>query len=44
MYKLTFVELHFFQISPITVRGNEILRWAVEQVDIGTPDYADLIS
>uniref|UniRef100_A0A8R1XWZ6 SH2 domain-containing protein n=1 Tax=Onchocerca volvulus TaxID=6282 RepID=A0A8R1XWZ6_ONCVO len=33
----------FHEISPITVRGNEILRWAVGQMDIGFPDYADLI-
>ncbi|KAM3725188.1 SH2 domain-containing protein 4B [Dirofilaria immitis] len=33
----------FHEISPITVRGNEILRWAVGQVDINLPDYADLI-
>uniref|UniRef100_A0A0R3S133 SH2 domain-containing protein n=1 Tax=Elaeophora elaphi TaxID=1147741 RepID=A0A0R3S133_9BILA len=34
----------FHKISPITIRGNELLRWAVGQVDTGLPDYADLIS
>ncbi|OZC10551.1 hypothetical protein X798_02300 [Onchocerca flexuosa] len=33
----------FHEISPITVRGNEILRWAIGQMDIDFPDYADLI-
>uniref|UniRef100_A0A915PHZ0 SH2 domain-containing protein n=1 Tax=Setaria digitata TaxID=48799 RepID=A0A915PHZ0_9BILA len=33
----------FHEVSPITSKGNEILRWAVGQVDIVMPDYADLI-
>ncbi|VDO23560.1 unnamed protein product [Brugia timori] len=33
----------FHEISPITSKGNEILRWAVGQVDTNLPDYADLI-
>ncbi|VDM95338.1 unnamed protein product [Thelazia callipaeda] len=34
----------FHEISPITRSGNEILRWAVGQVDLNVPDYATLIS
>ncbi|CAG9532299.1 unnamed protein product [Cercopithifilaria johnstoni] len=34
----------FHKISPITIRGHELLRWAVGQVDTDLPDYADLIS
>ncbi|VDK84520.1 unnamed protein product [Litomosoides sigmodontis] len=33
----------FHKISPITVKGHELLRWAVGQVDPDFPDYADLI-
>lgn len=35
--------ISFHEVSPITVKGNEILRWAVGQVDL-LPDYADLFS
>ncbi|KAL3983135.1 SH2 domain family protein [Acanthocheilonema viteae] len=34
----------FHKFSPITVKGHELLRWAVGQVDTDLPDYADLIS
>uniref|UniRef100_A0A1I7VH65 SH2 domain-containing protein n=1 Tax=Loa loa TaxID=7209 RepID=A0A1I7VH65_LOALO len=33
----------FHEISPITIKGNEMLRWAIGQVDTDSPDYAELI-
>lgn len=33
---------YFFQTAPITAKGNEILKWAVGQIE-SPPDYSELI-